>query len=347
MYRLYGSSVRRASYSHRHNISVTAQMSRGTELTLPTMPPLIDGTINFASDGIRRRCDLMFETQTPTETFLSMLDDDQTRYQVRLGAPDLQPMGVYYLRDLSIDDTGQNRNYRLSLQDETALIAERKTPTAATYSGDIIEVAEAILLSSKRSLTFSGVRNLGVTLDNYFVDYGKDPVAVVQQLLIGHGYEMLMGLTGDCIIRQMPGEPSNVRTTDIEPLVLFQQVVQRRRSTNHIIVVSSTPTGQVRGDAYDLDVQSPTYYFGSYGDVPETFSVQGLLSNDECEKAAERIAAGYFHRQATHVYACIQLPNIDLGDGYTAYGMRYTADQLAFSIVAERSMYLTGRGVRV
>jgi hypothetical protein len=237
----------------------------------------------------------------------------------------------------------------MSLQDESALIAERKTNKAFTMSGDVINIAETILLTAGRSLNFAGIRFLGVTLTNYFVDIDKDPVAIVGQLLEGYGYEMIMSLVGDCIIRKIPGEPSNSLSTNIDNIVLGQQVVTARRGANHIIVLSSVggSSGQARGDAYDLDPKSPTYFNSSYGDVPETYTVNGLTSSAACEAAARAIAAKKFKRQATHAYPCIQIPKMDLGDGFTAHSYRYTADQISYSLVANRPMYLTGRGVHV
>jgi hypothetical protein len=348
MYRLSGRDVNQAAYAHRHQVAIVAHLSLGSEMTLTDLPPLTDGTINFVDSGIRRRCNLTFETQTPSRRFLRMLDDDETKYSVYLGIDTLQPMGVYYLRDLAIDDTGESRNYRLSLQDESAVMAERKTARARVYNGDVVSVVESILRDTGRSLTFTGETSLGITLQNYLVDFGKDPVATCEQLLESYGYEVLMDLVGNCVIRQIPGEPSNAMTTSIDPIILHQQIVQARRRTNHIIV-TSTPLdgGQVRGEIFDMNPDSPTFAFGRYGDVPETFTVNGLRSDAECERVAERISYRLFQREATHTYSIIQIPKLDLGDGYTARGMRYTADRLAFSVVAARPMYVTGRGVTV
>jgi len=294
--------------------------------------------------GIRRRCHVVFQTKTPSPQFLKLLEDDNARWQVYLGIDTLEPMGLYFLRDLAIDETGQNTGYRVSLQDESALVAERKTTQAYTFSNDLIDVCKTLLSLSGRALNFTGLNSIDVQLSNYFVDFDKDPVAAVQQLLEGYGYEMLMDLTGNCMFRAIPGEPSNTKSPDISDITLLKQINKQRRSANHIIVTSD---GISRGDWYDLNPASPTYVYGPYGDVPETFSVSDLLSNEACLKAAERISYKKFARQATHTFAAIQIPKVELGDGWTYDGMRYTADQLAFSLIHSRPMYLTGRGVSV
>lgn len=342
-FHLSGRDVRRAAYSGSRivDIEVTSQIN-GT-IRFASLPALIDGTINLVDSGARRRMTLTFETQTPDESFEELLDEDNARWLVWLGNDEPIQQGVFYLNDVSIDDTGVNRNYRLSFVDESRLIGERRSTVPVTYEGDVITVCEQILAASGRTIIFTGTRSMDVDI-MAFIDEDKDPWAMVVSILAGYGYEIYMNHLGECVIEALPIGLARTGAQDLTTLKLSQQRVYSRRGVNHIIVVSTGEDNKLyRADVYDDNPRSRTYYKGPYGDVPLKETIQGLNSQEACFEAAQRIAVQEFGRKQSNTFACLQIPRFEIHDTFIMNGFLYSADQISYSLITARPMYLTGR----
>lgn len=336
---LSGSSVNQYSAGvHQRTVELEVNMGQGNILTQNDLPPIVDGGVNFANSGIRRRANVVFETQDPPPALIRALDSDNAMWKIRL---DGQPQGEFFLRDFSVDDPGQNQNFRVYLQDESALIAERKTNSIEMLSGDVISVCEQILEGSGRGLFFTGTRTLGIHVE-VMIDVDRDRWAFASELLAGYGMELLMAYDGSVLIRPFPVQ-LHVFAVDLSPLVLSVQSTFARRATNHLILLSKIDNRNVRFDLRDTDPSSSTWIWGPYGDVPKRFSFQGVPEAG-LPAIADRLAQDHFGRRVSRTHSMIQIPRLDLGDSYKVGDIIYKVDQVSYSLHPTRPMYLTGRG---
>jgi hypothetical protein len=346
MYRLSGRELAEVTSPHTRSVSVEVTTNKGEKLTLADLPPLLDGTINFQSQGIRRRANLTFETMTPNKALLNLLQDDSARYVISLGINGrLRQQGVFFLRDYSIDAPGPNQNFRLYLQDESAIIAERVlTSTYNVQNASLDNIIPAVLDTTGRTLIYElPTFRPNIVLDQFFLNIGTDPWSALTLLLEQYGYEMLMKRTGEVQVRLLP---SGSRVcSNIDQLILSEQSTHSRRKTNKIVVLSSQSGGDTiyRGEYRDEDPFSRTYAEGSYGEVTETIEVDGLTSDTDCAEKAAELAATIFGRKISRTWSALQVPNWDLQDPFAVDGEFYVADQISYSMVPFRPMYLTGR----
>ncbi|MGW8179233.1 MAG: hypothetical protein ACWGQW_10805, partial [bacterium] len=81
---LSGRDVRRATHLHSRTVEIEVRTTRGQLLTLDTLPPWIDGTVNFVDEGIRRRANVTFETQSPSRDFTLALQDDNASWIIKI-----------------------------------------------------------------------------------------------------------------------------------------------------------------------------------------------------------------------------------------------------------------------
>jgi hypothetical protein len=275
------------------------------------------------------------------QTFEQLLESDNASWSIVGGIDELVPMGEFYLRDFSIDTVGEYRQFRLSLQDESALIAERKSTMPRIYTGEVSIVCQQILRATGRTLAFDA-ETVGPII-TYALEHNRDPWATVESILTGYGYECLMSRTGEVLIRRIQEHP-DMTAEDMSLLVLSKQETHSRRTCNHVVVTSTSDSGSTfRGDFYDNDPTSKGFW-ARYGDVPQFFEVQGLNSAQECYEAARRLAPKLFQRARSDTFAMLQNVKMDLGWTALVGDYIYTADQLSFNFSADSPMYVTGRG---
>lgn len=99
---------------------------------------------------------------------------------------------------------------------------------------------------------------------------------------------------GVLVIKDIPAQDEpvyEIRNGTLGVLVSLPRTLTREGATNAIVATGEgadtlTP---VRGVAIDDDPDSPTYFFGSFGQVPEFYSSSFLETEAQCEAAAQSI----------------------------------------------------------
>jgi len=103
-----------------------------------------------------------------------------------------------------------------------------------------------------------------------------DPWAAVKSLCAAVGLEVFFGPTGRLRIRDVPDPtlgPAGFFYSDDELSVLLQVDRKLTRGPNAVLLTSSAPnTAPIRSWQYDSNINSPSYYWGPYGQVTQFYA---------------------------------------------------------------------------
>jgi hypothetical protein len=256
---------------------------------------------------------------------------------------ELVPQGKFYVKDTPIDEPGSYITYRLSLQDASLPVGERRTTVARTYSGDITDVVISIIDNTGFETIFRHV-STGIIVTNYLVDIDQDPWDVCYKLLENVGFEFFFDVAGQCVIRPVTDIGTNtLNSLDLSTCVLSKQSTLSRRAVNHIIVLSTDNRPDsipVRGEAFDNDPSSPAYY-AIHTDVPKIFRLSGITSQEQATLMAEKLGIYHFRRSESIMFATLSYPVLEVNDPFMVKGETYLADQISVPLAVARPMYVT------
>lgn len=121
----------------------------------------------------------------------------------------------------------------------------------------------------------------------------QDRLGFLQNLVAAYGKVAYWDYAGRLQVKSAPA-PTNPSVYTVNSgqngvLVSMDRTISRD-SVYNAVVASGEAAGElppVMGIAYDLNPNSPTYWLGSFGQVPEFYSSSFLITNDQCTAAAQ------------------------------------------------------------
>ncbi len=134
-------------------------------------------------------------------------------------------------------------------------------------------------------------------------------------------------------------------------LISMGRTINREGVYNAVITLGESTSGTppVRGEAYDLDPASPTYYFGPYGKVPMFYTSSLITTTDQADMAARQLLEHTIGLPQVANFAAVPNPALEPLDPISINhvdGIDYhIIETLAIPLTAQRSQNGTTRRI--
>lgn len=289
---MYPVSARwRAAITRSHRVVSRVELRSGDVVVADSSQiTVLDGSVKVdQTAAVRRTCDVSLrvpEDLIPTFTRRTALDPFGHELRLWRGidyrlagtaGPELVPLGVFRVETTGVTDgPGGDSVVSLSGYDRSDAISRAKyTRPYAIASGTNLAAAVAQIVADRSSLPTTPQMDLTAVTETtplHLLEEGADPWADgVQQLAIAAGAEAYFDVTGTFILRPEPQvvDPAALTLAEGPDCTILELDREYTPGPNAVIISGETAqTGPVRGEAYDLNPSSPTYWHGTYGQRP-------------------------------------------------------------------------------
>lgn len=297
---------------------------------------------------------------TPFDELAPYGNEIQVKRGVRFadGSTEMVSLGVFRIETVEVTDTGQGTQIAISGLDRAARVIDARfdTPGQVDATTTASTAIEEVITGGFGQAEFD-FEDVPYGLPKVTWEEGADRWEFAQRLATMAGAELFFDGDGILVLRTIPS-PSDAPVAFIAEgqngvLLSVAKRWTREEAFNRVIVTGeSMDTGvPYRGDAYDDDSESPTYYFGDFGKVIrfERSDVVGSAAQ------AESAAVGFLARnQGTFSeiqFGSVTLPHLEPGDVVrvtrSSLGIdeQHVVDQLDIPLLADGDMTGKTRGV--
>lgn len=267
-------------------------------------------------------------------------------------------VGLGYFRIDSIEQSNAPKGtLRITGSDRMANVKDGRRPQPIQFSagasvGAVIDfVVQEVLPGAVTVYDFSAY---SATLTSDAI-LDQDRLGFLQNLVAAYGKVMYWDYAGRLQVKSSP-DPTKAPVYTIDAgtngvLVSMDRVISRDSVYNGVVATGEA-AGQnppVQGSAFDLNPASPTYWYGSFGQVPEFYSSSFLTTADQCTSAALSILIG-----ATGVPYSVSLgtvPNpalegwdvVSVAYSQTATAETHIIDKITYSLAVDGEMGIDTR----
>lgn len=237
------------------------------------------------------------------------------------GTREVVPCGVFGIEEPRQGDDGDGGVATVcDLFDRSKSLAGRRLtrPYPVVAGTDLGDAIGALLLSRRPDLTLS-FTSTGTAAGGVFEE-GADPWEASRQMAASAGMELFFDPLGNCVLRPVAADMSDVAWEYVEGTTCTMTKVARKRTTegtySMAIVTGETTDGApvVRGEARDEDVNSPTYADGRFGERPTWLRSPFVTAQDQADAAAVALLARSAGLAEGLELSAIPNPAIDVDD---------------------------------
>lgn len=263
--------------------------------------PLTAGSVDVdLSAEVRRRCSVSLIDDTGLLSPLSP-GDDLSPYgnEIALhrgfvigGVPEVAPLGVFRISVAEIVDQGFH-TIALTGYDRARSVqrARLETPYTIAAGTNYATAIQDLIDSRLPNLTYNFTTTTSTT-PLIVLPEESDPWSEAMKMAASIGMVLYFDAAGVCTLT---GEPD---ASNAEPVLTYEEgtnatVISYTDSFNDdtayngMIVMGEPPDlAPVRAEAWDADPDSPTYYLGPYGRVPQFLRSQFVTTQAQADDAA-------------------------------------------------------------
>ncbi len=278
------------------------------------------------------------------------------------GSEQFIPLGVFGIEHVSIDDSGQGLFMRVEGWDRSKKLSDAKMINAYTIANGTNAKTALEALASFRypgiSYSASWVSyTTSATLPQITMVTGDNPWNKIQKLgLEALASDIYFDVGGELTIVPVVdpiGQPT-IWTYEEGPTATFLYLnknLTTEDSPNHIIVFGEHPdnSAPIRGEAFDSNVSSPTYYLGPYGDRVKVLEGQNVKDTTQATAWATAVLNKALGVSELVRFNAIVNPGHEVGDLIGIDRPRskvldvYVIDKLTIPLVPERVMEVSTR----
>jgi hypothetical protein len=223
------------------------------------------------------------------------------------GVQELLLQGIFGLEGAVVEDTEGGVTITLSAYDRARQIERARTivdqklaasnppaTTAITSAQELVIAARAGQVGWSPQFKVQGVDpQLGHP--ELILPEGTDPWAAARKIMEGIGWEMFFDWDGQVVMRpvldpnstQLTSSWTYAEGTDSTLLGLVRGFSNEEAFNGQIVTGENTANGfPARGQAWDEDPTSPTWYQGPYGRVPEFVTLETVRTDAQATTAA-------------------------------------------------------------
>lgn len=275
------------------------------------------------------------------------------------GSVEEVPLGVFIITNVEISDNDQGVVINVNGVDRSLKISRNRwTSPYVAPAGNLITVLTNILVDRFTDIELN-LPDVDLQINQLVFQTGTDPWAGAVSVAEKSGYDLYFDAEGVCTMQAFPdpstATPSTYYIENEEAMLLG---VNRRLTTEYTyngVILTAEGTAMLepyRAEAWDDDVNSPTYRYGPFGEVP-IFLTSTLLTSPEIAQssaqkllgrytgAAEEISWSQIVNPAHDVYDIVQVQNSG-----TRINVVLIIDSMTIPLSPTESMSAKARSVR-
>jgi hypothetical protein len=276
------------------------------------------------------------------------------------GTTEYVSLGIFRIDTVEVSDTGTGTEIRISGLDRAARVSDAKftTPGEVTATTEVGTAIEDIVADGYANLT-TRFEDVTYGLPRVAWEEGADRWELAQRLATLSGGELYFDGDGFLVLRQVPSARDSAVADIVEGdngvLLSVARRWTRENTFNRVIVTGESMSAGVpyRGDVYDDDSSSPTYYFGNFGEVIQFERSDVVGSAAQAEAAAQGMLDKVIGTFAEVNFGAIVQPHLEPGDVVrvtrTALGVdeNHVIDSMTIPLTVSSEMGAKTRGVVV
>jgi hypothetical protein len=244
------------------------------------------------------------------------------------GATELCPLGVFRISVNDVEDSGAPSLSVTGYDRSRTISRNRFTDVYVIAAGTNYATAIQNLILNRLPSCPTSFTATTQTCPAIFLDPAADPWVEATKMAQVIGMELFFDVYGTCILQPEPvisATPSVVLSDlSASTLIRVTKSLNDEPGINGVIVTSETTSSTpARGEAWDTDPSSLTYYLGPYGKVPAFETSQYAVTSAQCTAAA--VASLQRQIGGTEQASCSTIPNPALVEGDTVQLVRTKA----------------------
>lgn len=321
----------RRAVSTSHTAVSTAEVWRGLQKILDL--DIADGSVTVSvSQATRRTCSVSFSVSRSDNTLVpSTAFDAITPFgnELRLyrgvqfadGSREMVPLGVFVITRVEVDESSQQVQMSVTGVDRSIKVSRNVWLEPYQVSAGSLTDALTAMLQNRWpaiELSFPTVP-VNVEQQVFGQNAGSDPWKDAVYLAEMAGYDLFFDPNGVCVLQPFPSpDAASVVATYTDDDVLLR--VRRQDTTDDTyngvvyIVESSWLLVPYRIEVWDLDPNSPTYRYGSFGEVPKIVSQSAITDTNAATTAAAALLAKGLGLAQNVTWESIVDPSLDVND---------------------------------
>jgi hypothetical protein len=276
------------------------------------------------------------------------------------GSKEMVSLGIFRIETVEVNDQGSSTEIRLSGLDRAASVTDAKfdRPGQVAYETAISTAIEDIVTEGYPEAEFL-FGEVPYTLPRVAWEEGADRWEFVQRLATMSGGELFFNGDGVLVLREVPkpedGPVAAIAEGQNGVLLSASRRWTRENAYNRIIVTGESMNNgpPYRGEAYDDDDASPTYYGGTFGKVIHFERSDIVGSAAQAEAAAIGLLAKQRGTFSELSLGAVVLPHLEPGDVVSVTRDRleieesHVLDQLTIPLTVSAEMSANTRGVMI
>lgn len=217
---------------------------------------------------------------------------------------EVAPLGVFRLSDADITDTiGGSPVISLEGFDRARAIARDRfrAPHVVTVGTNALDAIKAIVRMTFPSIKYDAVTTSATTASPMVFDAGSDPWEAITLLATSMGCEAYFDVEGALAIlpphdvNALPAPSFSYMEGEGCTMLELKRTYRDEGMFNGVVVTGESigdSLPPVRGEAWDENPNSPTYWKGHYGEVPAFHQDSVAKTVDQCVTIAKAKLAG-------------------------------------------------------
>lgn len=240
------------------------------------------------------------------------------------GDQELVSLGFFRIDESDVSDTGDSLVVKVSGQDRAAIVSDAKFEDPYTVAiGTLFTTAILALVQYAIPDVTYRFASSSITTPALIAEEGEDRWDFAQGLAAALGAELFFDSDGVLVLRPVPtaiDDPSiYLQEGDGGVLLDATRNWARAESFNKVIVTGentslSETAALPRGEAYDNNPNSPTYYYGSFGKVPRFESSEFITTNTQAQDMASGILAKELGTTQAIDFGAVVDPRLSVSD---------------------------------
>lgn len=234
------------------------------------------------------------------------------------GDTELCPLGVFRVSINDVEDSGAPSLSITGYDRSRTISRNRFTDYYVIASGTNYSTAIQNLILNRLPGCPVSFATTTQTTPAIFLDPQADPWVEATKMARVIGMEIFFDVYGTCVLQPEPVISATpvitLSDSSSSTLIRVSKNLTDEPGINGVIVTSETTSGSpARGEAWDTDPSSLTYYLGPYGKVPAFETSQYAVTSAQCTASA--VASLQRQIGGTEQASCSIIPNPALSEG--------------------------------
>jgi hypothetical protein len=210
------------------------------------------------------------------------------------------PLGVFIITNVEVTDNDQGVTISVNGVDRALKVARNRwTAPYVAETGNLVDILTDVLVDRFTDIEID-FPEVDLEINQVVFQTGSDPWAGAVSVAEKSGYDLFFDAEGVCKLQPFP-DPSTATASTfyIENEEAMLLGINRRITTEYTyngVILTAEGTRMLvpyRAEVWDDDVNSPTYRYGPFGEVPIFLTSTLLTSIEVAESTAQKLLGRY------------------------------------------------------